>query len=130
WQLYWFDLATREETLLSDGGRTRNQGPLLSPDGRQLAFSSNARNGTDTDVWVLDFATRQARPVVAESGSWSALDFSPDGSRLLVSRYVSINESYPGEVDLASGELRMFPVEGGRAGFGGFRYAPDGNGIF
>lgn len=130
WQLYWFDLATREETLLSDGGRTRNQGPLLSPDGRQLAFSSNARNGTDTDVWVMDFATRQARPVVAESGSWSALDFSPDGSRLLVSRYVSINESYPGEVDLASGELRMFPVEGGRAGFGGFRYAPDGNGIF
>lgn len=130
WQLYWYDLATREETLLTDGGRTRNQGPLFSPDGRRFAYSSNARNGTDTDVWVMDFASREARPVVTEGGSWSALDFSPDGTRLLVSRYVSINESYPGEVDLATGELRMFPVEGERAGFGGFAYAPDGNGVF
>src|SRR5699024_1059182 len=49
WQLYWYDLATREETRLTDGQRTRNQGPLLSPDGSRFAFSSNARNGTDTD---------------------------------------------------------------------------------
>lgn len=130
WQLYWYDLASRGETRLSDGGRTRNQGPLFSRDGRHFAFSSNARNGTDFDVWVMDFATREARPVVTEGGSWSALDFSPDGSRLLVSRYVSINESHPGEVDLATGGLEMFPVEGGRAAFDGFLYAPDGEGVF
>src|SRR5690606_25877915 len=129
-QLYWYDLASRGETRLSDGGRTRNQGPLFSRDGRHFAFSSNARNGTDFDVWVMDFATREARPVVTEGGSWSALDFSPDGSRLLVSRYVSINESHPGEVDLATGALEMFPVEGGRAAFDDFLYAPDGEGVF
>lgn len=129
-QLYWYDLATREETRLTDGARTRNQGPLFSRDARQFAYSSNARNGTDTDVWVMDFATRQARPVVTAGGSWRALDFSPDGSRLLVSRYLSINESQPGEVDLATGELTLFPVEGARAGFGDFAYAPDGQGVF
>ncbi|WP_219339735.1 S9 family peptidase [Luteimonas salinisoli] len=130
WQLFWYDLGSREATLLTDGARSRNQGALFSRDGGRLAYSSTARNGTDTDVWLMDLATRQARPVVTEGGNWNAEDFSPDGSRMLVTRYVSINESYPGEVDLASGALRMLPVDGEKAGFGGFRYAPDGKGVF
>ena len=32
------------------------------------------------------------------------MDFSPDGSRLLVMKYVSAAESYPGVVDVASGK--------------------------
>ena len=67
---------------------------------------------------------------LTEGGSWSASDFSPDGTRLLVSRYVSANESHPGELELASGKLAMFPVDGGKAALGQFRYAPDGKGVF
>ncbi|KAB8318320.1 S9 family peptidase [Tolypothrix campylonemoides VB511288] len=130
WQLHFFDLRTRATTLLTDGKRSRNQGPLFSPDGARLAFGSTARNGTDTDVWVMDAATRQAKPVVTEGGQWSAQDFSPDGTRLLVTRYVSINEAYPGVVDLETGALRMFPVDGGRAAFGGFEFAPDGRAVY
>lgn len=129
WQLHWFDLATRETRLLTDG-KARNQGPRFSRDGRQFAWSSTARNGTDTDVWLMDFATKQARPVVTAGGQWRALDFSPDGRRMLVSRYVSAAESYPGIVDLRSGTLDMLPVDGGKAAFGGFRFAPDGHGVY
>jgi dipeptidyl aminopeptidase/acylaminoacyl peptidase len=129
-QLYWFDLGTREATLLTDGRRTRNGGALFSGDGRQLAYSSNARNGTDTDIWLLDTATREARPLVTAGGNWSAMDFSPDGERLLVMKYVSANESYPGEVDLATGKLQLFPVDGGKAAFGGFAFAGDGQSVF
>ena len=129
-QLYWFDAGTREVTLLTDGKRTQNTGPQFSRDGRQMAFRSTARNGTDTDVWVRDVATGQARPVVTAGGSWSAQDFSPDGKRLLVMRYVSASESYPGEVDLATGKLELFPVTGGKAAFGGFAYAPDGKSVY
>src|SRR5690606_15447833 len=68
--------------------------------------------------------------VVSEGGYWSALDFSPDGKRLLVSRYVSINESWPGEVDLQSGKLKLFPVDGGKAAFGGFQFAADGEAVY
>src|SRR4030095_2340997 len=53
-QLYWFDLGTRNVTLLTDGKRSQNNGALFSPDGDALAYSSTARNGTDTDVWVRD----------------------------------------------------------------------------
>lgn len=129
WQLYHYDLETRSTRLLTDGGRSRNEQPLWSRDGQQLAWTSTARNGRDSDIWLrrLD---GEARAVLTEGGTWFATDFSPDGKRLLVQQYVSINEGYPGELDLESGRLERFPVDGGKAAFGPFRYAPDGEGVY
>lgn len=129
-QLYWFDLGTRETLLLTDGKRSRNGDPLFSADAKWLAYSSTARNGKDTDVWLRDMQAGTAKVLVAEGGAWQALDFSPDGKRLLVMKYVSVNESYPGEVDLQSGTLKMFPVDGGKAAFGDFRFARSGNAVY
>jgi dipeptidyl aminopeptidase/acylaminoacyl peptidase len=129
-QLYWFDTDSRSVSLLTDGKRSQNNGALFSADGKQLAYHSTARNGTDTDIWLRDVTTGQAKTVVTAGGNWSALDFSPDGKTLLVAKYVSAAESYPGEVDLATGALTMFPVDGGKAAFGGFAYAPDGKSVY
>ena len=129
-QLYWFDFGTRETTLLTDGKRSQNGDARFSADGRWLAWSSTARNGKDTDIWVRDMQAGTAKPVVTAGGTWQALDFSADGTRLLVSKYVSISESYPGEVDLTAGTLRMFPVDGGKAAFGDFRFAGAGNAVY
>lgn len=129
WQLYWFDLATRETKRLTDG-KSRNESALWSHDGARLAYSSTERNGKDTDVWVLDPASGAKKAVVTEGGSWTASDFSPDGKELLVQKFVSINEVHPGVVDLESGKLTMFPVDGGKAAFGAFRFAPDGSGAY
>ncbi|GAA5083192.1 S9 family peptidase [Lysobacter panacisoli] len=129
WQLHWFDLKSRNTTLLTDG-KARNQGPLFSHDGQRFAWSSTARNGKDTDIWVMDFATKQPRTLVTEGGQWNAMDFSPDGKRLLVMKYVSAAESYPGVVDVDSGKLEMFPVDGGKASFNGFKFAPDGKSVY
>ena len=103
---------------------------MLSRDGGLMAYTSTARNGTDRDVWLRDTRAGTARALVTAGGSWSAMDFSPDGKRLLVMKYVSANESQPGEVDIASGKLQLFPVDGGKAAFGGFRYAPDGKAVY
>ena len=130
WQLFWYDLDKREATMFTDGKRSQNTTPLWSRDGRQLAWSSTARNGTDYDLWVRDNRSGQARQVLAEGGMWSPMDFSPDGRRLLVVKYVSINEAYPGELDLATGKLELFPVDGGKAAFNAFKYAPDGRSVY
>ena len=130
WQLYYYDLDTRETTLLTDGKRSRNESPLWSEDGAQLAWSSTARNGTDTDIWVRDMRSGKARPVVTEGGTWYGFDFSPDGKRLLVGKYVSINEVHPGVVDLATGKLELFPVDGGKAGFSAFVFGPDSKQVY
>ncbi len=129
-QLYWFDTATRSTTLLTDGGRSQNGGATLSSDGGLLAYSSTARNGTDRDVWIRDTKTGKARVLVTAGGSWRAMDFSPDGSELLVMRYVSVAESHPGVVDMATGKLTLLPVDGGKAAFGGFAFAPDGKAVY
>ena len=129
-QLYWFDFGTRETTLLTDGKRSQNGDARFSADGRWLAWSSTARNGKDTDIWVRDMQAGTSKAVVTEGGAWQALDFSADGTRLLVSKYVSISESYPGEVDLAAGTLRLFPVDGGKAAFGDFRFAGAGSAVY
>jgi len=129
-QLYWFDLRTRSTSLLTDGKRSQNGGALFSRDGSRMAYSSTARNGTDTDIWVRDVATGAAKPLVIEGGSWSAQDFSSDGKRLLVTKYVSAAESYPGVVDVETGKLTMFPVDGDKAAFGGFAFAPDGRAVY
>ena len=129
-QLYWFDAPTRSTTLLTDGKRSQNGGTVLSRDGVLMAYTSTARNGTDRDVWIRDTKTGASRALVTAGGSWSAMDFSPDGSRLLVMKYVSAAESYPGVVDVASGRLDLFPVDGGKASFGGFGFAPDGKAVY
>lgn len=129
-QLYWFDTATRSSTLLTDGGRNQNGGTVLNRDGSLMAYASTARNGTDRDIRVRDTKAGTSRLLLSEGGSWTPLDFSPDGKTLLVSRYVSISESYPGKVDVASGKLTLFPVDGGTASFGRFAYAPDGKGVY
>ncbi len=127
-QLYWFDDETRSITLLTDGKRSQNGGTVLNHDGSLMAYSSTARNGTDRDIWIRDTKTGSARLLLQEGGNWGASDFSPDGKTLLVGKYVSANESYPGEVDVASGKVTMFPVDGGKAAFSGFAYAPGGKG--
>lgn len=129
-QLYWFDLGTRGTSLLTDGKRSQNGGALLSHDGQWLAYASTARNGTDHDVWLRNVTTGEARALVTAGGAWNPMDFSPDGKRLLVMKYVSAAESYPGEVDLATGQLEIFPVEGGKAAFGGFAFAGDGRSVY
>lgn len=129
-QLYWFDEPTRSITLLTDGKRTQNGSAAISRDGGLIAYTSTARNGTDRDVWVRDTRAGTSRPLVTAGGSWSAMDFSPDGKRLLVMKYVSANESYPGVVELASGKLELFPVDGGKAAFAAFKFAPDGNSVY
>ena len=101
-QLYWFDAATRDTTLLTDGRRNQNKDAIFSADGGLMAWTSTARNGTDHDVWLRDTRTGKSRVLVDAGGWWSATGFSPDGSRLLVMQYVSAAESHPGVVDVAS----------------------------
>jgi dipeptidyl aminopeptidase/acylaminoacyl peptidase len=128
YQLHYYDLQSRQVRMISDG-KSRNEAGLWSHDGTQMAYSSTVRNGKDTDVWVRSL-NGDAKLIVKEGGSWSASDFSNDGKKLLVSQYISANDSRPGEVDLSTGKLTLFPVDGGKAAFGNFEYARNGKGIF
>lgn len=129
-QLHEMNLQTRGIRMLTDG-KSRNGSPTLSKDGRQLAFSSNRRNGKDTDIYLLDLTREQAPPrlLVGEGGSWSAQDISFDGKMLAVSRYHSIEHTEPAIVDLKTGKLQMLPMEG-KASMGGFVFDRSNRGAY
>lgn len=128
WQLFYYDLDRREERMLSDG-KSRNESPVWSRDGQRIAYSTTRRNGRDTDVHVVDLKG-VSRPAVEREGAWYPLDFSPDGQRLLVSQYISINETRPHVVDLNTGAMTALHTGKQPVSYGAMVFSPDGKGIY
>lgn len=108
------DRGSGRVRLFTDG-KSRNESPLFAPEGGRVAFVSTRRNGTDFDLYVQGSEPGAPARLVKElAGQWMPLDWSPDGKRLLLQRYVSINESYLHLVDVESGamtELNARPGE-------------------
>jgi len=131
-QLHRLDPSTGRLTLLTDG-TSRNTGATWSRDGRQLAFTSTARNGNDNDIWVLDPDQPAARRLVSEvqGGGWSVSDWSPAGNTLLLTEYVSANESHLWTADLQSGQRqRITPLTATPVSRQGAVFSNDGSEIF
>lgn len=98
-QVYRLDLKTGKATMLTKG--VGQNGDLLwnNADDR-IAFRSTTRNSKDHDIWWMDPLQPEKQEILLEtSGYWVPLDFSPDDSQLLVSNYISANESYVYVVD-------------------------------
>lgn len=128
YQLFWYDNASGESTLLTDG-KSRYRGVSFSPSGRWLGYSTTEGNGVDWDLHIQG-PTGERRVVQAGAGvGWSIDDFSSDETRVLVSHYLSVNESRVYEIDLASGErTRLLPDT--TAAFGTIRYGASGDVYF
>jgi len=132
-QLYRFDVATGDVTLLTDGG-SRNTGGVWSPSGDRLAYSSTRRNKVSTDVYVMNPADPKTDRLLmqVEGGGWSATDWSPDGRRLAVLEFVSANESYVWLADASTGEKTLFTPKGGaeKVSYSGAVFSKDGKGLY
>jgi dipeptidyl aminopeptidase/acylaminoacyl peptidase len=128
-QLYLHDLASRSTRLLTDG-KARHGGALWSRDGRLLAYQNNARNGINQDVYVLEVARSvPARLVVSSQGqTWQPLDWSPDGTRLLLLDYRSVTDADLYVADVAKGSTSRLPLP--KSGIGSARFSADGRGVW
>lgn len=145
-QIYYYRNSDRSTRLLTDG-KSLNGSPVWARDGKRVAFHSNARDGVSYDIYVVDVDANTA-PRLAIGGqqeTWYPLDWSPDDTKLLLWKYVSINESYLFVADVNTGTVT--PLEGetpnrkpgrrrldqkgdGKVGIKSARFAPDGRGIY
>lgn len=130
-QLYYFDLKTGQTALLTDG-KSRNTGGGWSPDGKWIVFSSNLRNGKDTDVRLMRFDQPGISETVTETaGAWGAVDWAADNSKLLIQNYVSANESYLYWYDLSTKKLTAInPQPKKKIAYGAARWRKDGSGVY
>ena len=133
YQLYRYDFATGDVTLLTDG-KSRNTSPRWSYQGDRIAYGSTKRNGNDVDLWVVNANDpASARMVTAmEGGGWEISDWSPDGTQLIVINQISAAESYVWSVDVTSGKKEMLTPNSGseQVAYGNALFAKDGKGIY
>ena len=134
YQIFFFDLETGAYRMLTDG-ESRNGGALWSNEGRRFVYFTTKRNGTDWDLYVMDVTgTDSAKAVLEAGGSWFPQDWAPGDTTLLVTRYVSINESRPHLLDVRTSELTPFnphdAPDSVQVAYGGGLFAKDGSGIY
>ncbi|MBM3461580.1 MAG: S9 family peptidase [Armatimonadetes bacterium] len=98
----------------------------LSADGRFLAFSSNERNGTDSDIFVRNMQSGERRLVFQGEGSLTPRGFTPDGKGLLYSRTFSNLHNELHLLDLESGASRRL-TDGAPARYQGARFGAGGD---
>lgn len=110
YQILRLDLSAGRTTLLTDGKSRYSLGPQLESSGRTLV-TSNARNGRDTDVVLLDPFHPEAQSILLETNKqfWVPSDWSDDGKQVLLYRFVSSTESHPAIFDVDSRKLTPLP---------------------
>ncbi|HEU4704519.1 MAG TPA: prolyl oligopeptidase family serine peptidase [Sphingomicrobium sp.] len=120
-------LANGRLRLLTDG-KSRNTFGTWDKEGRLIGYSSTRRNGTDTDLYVMDPRNPRTDRRVAQvkGGGWSIADFAPGGRRAVVSEYVSITKSNPFLLDVATGRLTPIGDHSSAIAYGEMKFAPDG----
>ncbi|HEY0630060.1 MAG TPA: prolyl oligopeptidase family serine peptidase [Sphingomicrobium sp.] len=121
-------LAQGRLRLLTAGGKSRNSFGAWSDDGKLIGFSSTERNGTDTDLYVMDPRNPTTKRRVAEvkGGGWNIADFAPSSDRAVVGEFLSVTKSNLHMLDVASGRLTPIGDHSKAIAYGGAQFAPDG----
>ncbi|HTU46923.1 MAG TPA: prolyl oligopeptidase family serine peptidase [Bryobacteraceae bacterium] len=133
YQLFRYDLATGQSTLLTDGKSRNTLGPW-STAGDRIAYMSTRRTGRDTDLWVMNPADPKSDLMLTQlsGGGWQPLDWSPDDKKILLQEGISINESYLWLVDTTTGEKTALTPRhpGEQVAYSDARFSKDGKRIY
>lgn len=130
-KLYRLDLATRQSTLIPTGvADTCNNDHVLNPDGTGLACSSGRQDDDTSNIFLVDYATGEAKCVVSKNLSYLH-GWSPDGKTLAFCAGRPYGESM-------EWDIYTVPVNGGQEtrltnapGLNdGPEYSPDGKKIW
>jgi len=132
-QIYRYDIANGNVTLLTDGKSTQYRRSFAHNDNR-IAYSSTRRTGQDTDIWVMDPTNPKSDKMLLqlEGGGWDVADWSPDNKNCWLLREFLPNQSYLWLADVATGEKKLLtPKTGGEeVAYGGGTFSKDGKGFY
>jgi dipeptidyl aminopeptidase/acylaminoacyl peptidase len=127
-QIYLLNLDDGTSRIITDG-KSKNDNLTISEDGKRIAFSSTARNGRDTDVYVADTTDWKPKRVWEVKGSFSPSAFSPLGTHLSVVETISEKVSHLHVLDAVSGKHEMITLDDGHAYEGG-EFSANGQNLF
>ena len=127
YQGYLFDLGSGDVTRFTESG-TRNGSYVWSDDGGSLIWYEAQDGEADYDLKIGNPADPTSVRTVLEGDGTGALfpvDFSADGSKVAVQRYISVQDSDIFTLDVESGELTEIRP-GETVAYNGLYFLPDG----
>lgn len=117
-QFYLINTETDAVRRLTRNEETMHRWDAWSRDGQNIAYASNARNGKDFDVYLMDVETGRERCVFEPGGWCDACSFSPDGKSLIVRRQHTFLQHDLYLVELDSGITTHLTPHEGKAEYG------------
>lgn len=118
-------------TPLTTDRAVMNRLGAFSPDGRRLAYASNARSAIPFDVWTMELDDpASARMILATDETLRPVAWSPDGASLLVHRSRTMLENDLYLVPAAGGAPELLTPHTGEAAISAAEFAPDGGAIY
>lgn len=130
-QFYWFNPATGQSQLLTDG-QSRHSGQIWNKKGTKIAYGNYRRNGRDLDFFMKDMANLSAEITLRENdgNSWAMEDWSEDDRWMVISKYVSINESELYLLDVTTKQTTPINPSSSPVAYGDVLFSKDGKGIY
>jgi Tol biopolymer transport system component len=118
-------LAGGAVTNLTNTPGTEENRPVLSPDGRQIAYLRLA--GAQYDVWVMNADGSGQHPVLAGPATEAVTDWSPDGRTLAINSF-ALGQFDILLLDLATGRTTNLTASRPETHSGGV-FSPDGKSL-
>jgi dipeptidyl aminopeptidase/acylaminoacyl peptidase len=110
--------------------KSRNTSFTFSKDGKTLVWSRVTPGSGDYDIMAMDVADPASRKVAHKgTGAMAPLAFSPDGTKVLLARYHSVQYSQRLILDLASGALTEISPGKKQVAYGGGQFTADGRAV-
>ena len=131
YQVFYFDRNSASWAMLTDG-TSRHEAMRWSHGGKFFACSSTKRTKKDTDVLIVDpDAPGSAWALTEKDGSWYPNAWSFDDRYLVVSQFVSANESRPYIADLTTRSLTPLRKDMSKpVAYGNFAWSKDGTTLY
>lgn len=118
-----------DEVQLTAPG-TRNEGFVFSRDGKTVVWSQVTPGKGDYDIMLAEVANPEGRRLIHKgTGAISPEDISADGTRVLLSRYLSAAESRLFVLDLKSGAVTPVGETKKNVAYASPKFTADGKGV-
>jgi dipeptidyl aminopeptidase/acylaminoacyl peptidase len=101
-----------------------------SPDGKEIAWSSNRRNPAFFDLYVQDIKTLEISQVFVRDGTYSVLKWHPIEKKLLIQKSNSNIDNDLGLLDLETGDVRWLTLHEGEALHQSAQFSSDGKTLY
>ena len=129
-QFYLYDISAKSIRPVTNKPDFIHRWGGWSRDGNLITYSSNERNGTDFDIYVMNLKDGTARMVFDQGGWCDSLGFSPTGKKIVTRKQHTFLHHDLYLVDLDSGETELLTPHDDKAEYGIPRWLPDERGFF